>query len=182
MGFTMIIAFLLLISFVGVIVTKKWKVFIIFAVCLTVVIISVFKFPVLFQKSTELSGEGLNQVKVGSLIDKEDTSQIKDNVIYLALKRNPGILVRVEKDIIKELTLVTEPINTSISTMKGINMKSTFAEVVHNYGESYRKLRFVEMYGVGIEYRDKKNGIIIQFFFDDDEPNSQVRNIEIIKK
>ncbi|WP_338472617.1 hypothetical protein R4Z10_07715 [Niallia sp. XMNu-256] len=123
----MIIAFLLLILFVVVIVTKKWKAFIIFVVCLTVVILSVFKIPVLFQKSIELLGEGLDQVKVGYLIDKDDTSPIKDNVIYLALKHNPGILVYVEEDIIKELTLVTEPINTSISTMKGINMKSTFA-------------------------------------------------------
>lgn len=182
MGLTMIIAFLFLILFVVVIVSRKWKAFIISVVCLSIVIISVSKFPVLLQKSTELSGEGLNQVKVGSLIGKDDTSQIKDNVIYLALKSNPRILIRVEKDIIKELTLVTEPTNTSISTMKGIDMKSTLAEVVHNYGESYRNLRFVEMYGVGIEYRDKKNGISIRFFFDNDEPNSEVRNIEIIKK
>lgn len=180
-GLTVIIALLLLILFVVVIVFRKWKVFIISVVCFSIVIVLVFKFPVFLQKSTELSGEGLNQVIVGSLIDKDDTSQIENNVIYLALKRNPKILMRIEKDIIKELTLVTEPIDTSISTMKGINLNSTFADVVHNYGESYRNLRFVEMYGVGIEYRDKKNGIIVQFFFDNDKLNSQVRNIEVIK-
>lgn len=181
-GLTMIIALLLLILFVIVIVCRKWKIFIISVLGFSLVIVLVFKFPVLLQKSTELSGEGLNQVQVGSLIDKDDTSQIENNVIYLTLKRNPKILMRVEKDIVKELTLVTEPIDTSISTMKGINLNSTFGDVVHNYGESYRNLRFVEMYGVGIEYRDKKNGIIVQFFFDNDKPNSQVRNIEVIKK
>ncbi len=181
MGFTMIIALLLLILLVAVIIFRKWKVFMISVVCLAVIIISVVKLPVLLQKSTELAGEGLNQVEVGSRIDRNDTTQVKDNVIYLALKRNPGILMRVEKDVVRELTLAAEPADPSISTMKGIGMDSTFAEVVHHYGESYRNLRFVEMYGVGIEYRDKGNGISIRFFFDHEDPKSQVRNIEIVK-
>lgn len=182
MGLTTMIAVLLLILFMVVTVFKKWKVFMMSVACLSIVVVSVVKFPVLLQKSTELLGEGLNQVQVGSIIDQDETTPRENNVIYRVLKRNPNILMRVEKDVIKELTPVREPQGTPISTMKGIDLNSTFADVVQRYGESYRNLRLVEMYGRGIEYRDKKNGIIIQFFFDNDQPESLVRNIVILKK
>lgn len=181
MGLTMVIALFLLSLFGVIIVLGKWKIFIYFIVSLFIISLSIIKVPLHLQESTELLGEGFNQVKIGSAIDLEDTSQIKDNMIYRSLKQHLGILVRVEKEIIKELILSNEPTDVSISTMKGINLNSTFAEVVHHYGESYRKLKFVEMYGAGIEYRDKKNGISIRFFFDHEKPTSPVRNIEIAK-
>lgn len=182
MGLTTILALLLFVILLIVIILGKWKAFLISAVCFLLLIIAIIKAPAYFQKSTDLAGEGLNEVEIGSLIDEKDTLQVKDNVIYLTLKESPGILMRVNNDVIKELTLAHEPTNPLISTMKGMNTESTFAEVVQNYGESYRNLRFVELYGVGIEYRDKKNGIILRFFFDHDAPNSEVRNIEIVKK
>lgn len=182
MGLTTILALLLFVLLIVVIISGKWKAFMISVVCFLIVMFAIIKAPVYLQKSTDLKGEGLNEVEIGSLIDEKDTLQLKDNVIYLTLKENPEILMRVNNDVIRELTLAQESTNPLISTMKGINTESTFAEVVQNYGESYRNLRFVELYGAGIEYRDKKNGIIIRFFFDHDEPNSKVQNIEMMKK
>ncbi len=69
MGITTIIAFILLILVVIAFIKNKRIVFILSLVLLVVVVISTFMLPELFQKSTDLSGERLNQIKIGSSIN-----------------------------------------------------------------------------------------------------------------
>jgi len=178
---TVITIFILILTFVT-LVFKKWKLLFLSLGIILILTLAVFNFPQLWQRSTDLSDEGLDQVKVGSLIKKADMDRIENNSNYLVLKANHEIYVQVEDKKVKELTLAADPTDTSISTNKGISIKSTFAQVVHQYGDSYRRLMAVEMYGRGIEYRDKKNSVMIRFYFDDEKQDSKVRNIEIEKQ
>lgn len=182
MGLTMIIALLLLMIGIVVVKSGKWKIFVMIIMVLSVGILSYLKGPIFLQESTSLEDEGIDEVKIGALVDEEETIAVERNVFYDAWKKNPVILLRVDHGIIREVTLAADASASTVSTKRGITLESTFAEVVEMYGDAYRNLRFVEMYGTGIEYRDKKNGVMLQFYFDNDQPSSQVRDIVIMKR
>ncbi|MEI4789478.1 hypothetical protein WAX46_03735 [Bacillus sp. FJAT-53060] len=46
------------------------------------------------------------------------------------------------------------------------------------YGEEYKNLWFVEGYETGIQYQDKDERLLLEFFFNEDK----LYRIEIIKK
>lgn len=182
MGLITMIAVFLLAVFAIVIVFKLWKAFMLTVLVLLLAALSAYWLPIVFLKSTDLTGEGFNQTAAGSAVKEEDMISREDNVMYSALKSNPNILLRVKNGEIMEMATAGESADASVSTMKGITKAHTFEDVIQQYGSSYRKLRLVEMYGTGIEYRDKKNGIVIEFYFDDEGKNSKVRHMEIRKK
>ncbi|MBC6296127.1 hypothetical protein HCJ45_03230 [Listeria sp. FSL L7-1517] len=115
-----------------------------------------------------------------SSIDVTDTNSVENNKFYHSLKENKDIYIGIDHNKIIELTLPFDSTNTAISTNKGIHVNSTFKEVVSSYGESYKEMNFVDMYGFGIEFKDKENKINIRFYFDNDSKSAPVRNIEIL--
>lgn len=136
-------------------------------------------FSGIFQKSINLSNEGLNQIKILSQMNKADTEKIDRNDFYRATDNN-RIYVRIEDGEVTELTLPADSTDISVLTSRGINLSSTFADVTQAYGESYKELNFLEMYGFGVEYRDKENKIKLRFYFDKDDKKTKVQDIEII--
>jgi subtilase family serine protease len=134
-----------------------------------------------FQKSINLSNEGLNGIRVGSVISKKNTLKIKGNTYYVSLKKYPKIYVHVQNGRIKEMTIKAEAKDTSIQTLNSIHIGSTFENVLKQYGNNFKRLKAVEMYGTGIEYQDKKSNVKLFFYFDNKDKNSPVRNIEIMQ-
>ncbi|MXI40510.1 hypothetical protein GRW07_24920, partial [Escherichia coli] len=44
-----------------------------------------------------------------------------------------------------------------------------YSSVIQTYGDQFKKLWFVEGYSKGIQYQDESNGIILEFFFNDNQ-------------
>lgn len=180
-GMSIIVTIVLFAFITFLILKKKWKTLsIVLIVSLLLIIWMISSSLSIFQKSINLSSEGLNGVEILSSIDVTDTNPVENNKFYRSLKENKDIYIGIDHNKIIELTLPFDSTNTAISTNKGIHVNSTFKEVVSSYGESYKEMNFVDMYGFGIEFKDKENKINIRFYFDNDSKSAPVRNIEIL--
>ncbi|NPC91746.1 hypothetical protein HOO54_05735 [Bacillus sp. WMMC1349] len=123
--------------------------------------------------SVDLRNESLANLKIGQEIKSEhqfvkkyDVKEEGTVVLSEKGKIDPNLLVTVDKK--KSIVALTSE-GKKYTTSKGIQVKDTFQNVVKTYGEDYKDLWFVEGYESGIQYQDKQNDLLLEFYFIDNK-------------
>ncbi|KIL13627.1 hypothetical protein B4127_0639 [Bacillus pumilus] len=186
MGVTLIMGVLLILSmfFLIFLLLKKiidLKLIIIIGIPFLIIII-VFSILIFVNfHSVSLENESLGSFKIGQEIDnneleKNDQFSFENEVVY-SKKGNEDFLV-TSNNKQQIISIINESQNGNIKTSKGIKVNDTFQDVVKAYGKEYKNLWFIEGYETGIQYQDKDEQLLLEFFFNEDK----LYRIELIKK
>ncbi|MEH7695000.1 MULTISPECIES: hypothetical protein [Bacillus] len=147
---------------------------------LTIIIVLYVLFFVNFH-SVSLKDESLGGFKIGQEIDnhmlKKSDQFSSDNEVVYSKKGDGDFLVTSNKDD-QIISITNQSQDQKIKTSKGIKIFDTFQDVIKTYGEEYKNLWFVEGYETGIQYQDKDEQLLLEFFFNEDK----LYRIELIKK
>lgn len=123
-------------------------------------------------QSLSLADESLGDVKIdqtfekgSSFVEHPQFSNLNET-IYMK-KGNNGYVVTVNQHH-RVTSIFNQSKQTGLQTSKGISIGDNYQTVIQTYGDQYKKLWFVEGYSKGIQYQDQLNGIILDFFFNDE--------------
>ncbi|QGX66951.1 hypothetical protein GPA07_16490 [Bacillus sp. ms-22] len=122
--------------------------------------------------SISLSDESLGHFKIGqkfeenhSFVENPQFSNPKQKV-YME-KGNHQFVVTVDQ-YYRVTSIYHQSKQKNLRTSKGMTIGDDYQSVINAYGDQFKKLWFVEGYGKGIQYQDQSNGIILEFFFNDE--------------
>ena len=123
--------------------------------------------------SVSLTNESLGHFKIGEKFERDHTfventqfSHPKQRV-YME-KENQDFVVSVDQHH-RVTSIYNQSKQKKLKTSKGITIGGDYSSVIQTYGDQFKKLWFVEGYSKGIQYQDQSNGIILEFFFNDNK-------------
>ncbi|MFF2416319.1 hypothetical protein [Bacillus safensis] len=123
--------------------------------------------------SVSLINESLGHFKIGEKFEGDHTfaentqfSHPKQSV-YME-KENQDFVVSVDQHH-RVTSIYNQSKQKTLQTSKGVKIGEDYSSVIQTYGEQFKKLWFVEGYSKGIQYQDQSNGIILEFFFNDNK-------------
>ncbi|MEK3938234.1 hypothetical protein MKZ03_03015 [Bacillus sp. FSL R5-0431] len=121
--------------------------------------------------SVSLTDESLGHFKIGQTFEGDHTfvenpqfSHPKQ-MVYME-KENQDFVVSVDQ-YHRVTSIFIQSKQKTLQTSKGVTIGDDYSSVVQTYGDQFKKLWFVEGYSKGIQYQDQSNGIILEFFFND---------------
>ncbi|MGE6631601.1 hypothetical protein [Bacillus sp. NPDC077027] len=124
--------------------------------------------------SVSLKNESIRHLSINQKLSnhqafkKDDRFSHKNEVVFSLKGNDDDLFVTVDQnDQIKSISNHSKQANNQ--TSKGINIGDSVEDVVKTYGNQYKKLWFVEGYETGIQYQDKKNQLVLEFYFNDDQ-------------
>ncbi|MDF2002651.1 hypothetical protein P2Q02_08255 [Bacillus pumilus] len=121
--------------------------------------------------SVSLTDESLGHFKIGQKFDGDHTfvesPQFSNpkQMVYME-KGNQNFLVSVDQHH-RVISIYNQSKQKNLQTSKGVKIGEDYSSVIQTYGDQFKKLWFVEGYSKGIQYQDQSNGIILEFFFND---------------
>ncbi|MFE5473477.1 phospholipase D-like domain-containing protein [Bacillus safensis] len=123
--------------------------------------------------SVSLTNESLGHFKIGEKFERDHTfaentqfSHPKQRV-YME-KENQDFVVSADQHH-RVTSIYNQSKQKKLKTSKGITIGDNYSSVIQTYGDQFKKLWFVEGYSKGIQYQDQSNGIILEFFFNDNK-------------
>ncbi|MCY7619016.1 hypothetical protein ACE6HX_03090 [Bacillus pumilus] len=121
--------------------------------------------------SIALTDESIGHFKIGqtfkgdhNFVENSQFSHPKQTV-YME-KENQDFVVSVDQHD-RVITIYNHSTQKNLQTSKGVKIGEDYSSVIQTYGDQFKKLWFVEGYSKGIQYQDQSNGIILEFFFND---------------
>ena len=123
------------------------------------------KYNYIFTKSSNLISENINNIYLGTILDKGNLEKTKnvEKFDYYLDDNSLLITTKTHNDKIVGITIEQNVLN---STSKGIRIGSNIKDVIDMYGKNY--YRRIEQGVDIIGYIDKKNYITIEFGICDD--------------
>ncbi|AOC57605.1 MULTISPECIES: hypothetical protein [Bacillus] len=121
--------------------------------------------------SITLTDESIGHFKIGQtfkgdhhFVENSQFSHPKQTV-YME-KENQDFLVSVDQHH-RVISIYNQSKQKNLQTSKGVKIGEDYSSVIQTYGDQFKKLWFVEGYSKGIQYQDQSNGLILEFFFND---------------
>lgn len=121
--------------------------------------------------SVSLINESLGHFKIGEKFEGDHTFEEHPQfshpkqMVYME-KENQDFVVSVDQHH-RVISIYNQSKQKKLQTSKGITIGEDYSSVIQTYGDQFKKLWFVEGYSKGIQYQDQSNGIILEFFFND---------------
>ena len=147
----------------------------------SILIVLVLIFGIAFYLITAMNFKSINLGKevIGGIMIGQSVENKKNLVKDYEISEEDGSIVYTEKgkkDFSvtadkkgKVISILNASPNKKLTTFKGIKINDAFQLVVDTYGKEYKKLWFVEGYETGIQYQDKENDLLLEFYFNDDK-------------
>ncbi|MEK4182327.1 hypothetical protein [Bacillus sp. FSL K6-1145] len=121
--------------------------------------------------SITLTDESLGDFKIGQTFKGDHTfvenSQFSHpkQTVYME-RENQDFVLSVDQNH-RVISIYNQSKQKNLQTSKGVKIGEDYSSVIQTYGDQFKKLWFVEGYSKGIQYQDQSNGIILEFFFND---------------
>ena len=132
--------------------------------------------------SIALTDESIGHFKIGQtfkgdhhFVENSQFSHPKQTV-YIE-KENQDFVLSVDQHH-RVISIYNQSKQKKLQTSKGVKIGEDYSSVIQTYGDQFKKLWFVEGYSKGIQYQDQSNGIILEFFFN----NNKLALIELRSK
>lgn len=122
--------------------------------------------------SITLTDESIGHFKIGQTFKGDhhfvENSQFshQKQTVYME-KENEDFVVSVDQHH-RVTSIYNQSAQKSFQTSKGVTIGADYSSVIQMYGNQFKQLWFVEGYSKGIQYQDQSNGIILEFFFNDE--------------
>ena len=126
--------------------------------------------------SIALTDETIGHFKIGQtfkgdhhFVENSQFSHPKQTVykVYME-KENQDFVLSVDQ-YHRVISIYNQSKQKNLQTSKGVKIGEDYSSVIQTYGDQFKKLWFVEGYSKGIQYLDQSNGIILEFFFNDNK-------------
>ncbi|MFY2226298.1 hypothetical protein [Bacillus altitudinis] len=119
--------------------------------------------------SITLTDESIGHFKIGQTF-KGDHQFVENSQFShqkQTEKENEDFVVSVDQHH-RVTSIYNQSTQKSFQTSKGVTIGADYSSVIQMYGNQFKQLWFVEGYSKGIQYQDQSNGIILEFFFNDE--------------